>query len=123
MTVLTLGLYDYMLETSTKERACTYTFTFLVYMSLGRSFSCRSETRSFFQLKINYYHLASVMLPILLQFSIDHTELYQKLFKVGELTFHENVLLLFLSFFPVLILELLKFRSALKRDEEKIPNQ
>ncbi len=123
MTVLSLGLYYYMLETSTKERACTYTFTFLVYMSLGRSFSCRSETRSFFQLKINYYHLASVMLPILLQFSIDHTELYQKLFKVGELSFNENVLLLFLSFFPVFILELLKYRSPLGTDEEKIPNQ
>jgi Ca2+-transporting ATPase len=112
MTFISLGTYAYMLEVSTEEKARSYTFSILVFMTLFRSFSCRSETKSFFQLRLNYYHLLSVLFPIILQMSIDHTELYQRLFKVQELSLIENLYIILFSMLPFLILELIKFRRS-----------
>src|SRR5690606_18378961 len=72
MTTLCLGLYSYLLwESSYSElRAKSMTFALLIFMSLSISFACRSETRIFFGLPLNFYHLASVILPAVLHLGI-----------------------------------------------------
>jgi Ca2+-transporting ATPase len=112
MTLISLGTYAYMLKVSTEEKARTYTFSILVFMALFRSFSCRSETKSFFQLKLNYYHLLSVLFPMILQICVDQTQFYQRLFKVQELSLMENLHIILASMLPFLILELIKYRKS-----------
>lgn len=112
MTVISLGTFAYMLQVSSVEKARSYTFSILVFMTLFRSFSCRSETKSFFQLRPNHYHLLSVLIPILLQLFLNQTALYQRLLKVQGLSFSENLYLIIASMIPFLILEFFKFRRS-----------
>jgi Ca2+-transporting ATPase len=109
MTVLVLIIYQYSLETSVVEIARSRAFTILVYLSLFRSFSCRSENKTFFEMSFNPWHLASVAIPIGIQLSIQHTELYQRLFKVHGLSFRENIVLFLISLLPVTVVEISKF--------------
>lgn len=110
MTILCLGMYSYKLNSDNPEEARTYAFSFLVYMTLFRSFSCRSERKAYFELKMNHYHLLSVVIPIVLQIGLAKTELYQELFQVHELSFKEHTLLIGLSLIPVAMVEFIKHR-------------
>lgn len=108
MTALVIIVYQYSLMTSVLEVARSRAFILLVYLSLFRSFSCRSEIKTFFELPLNLWHLASVIVPIVLQMSIQHTETYQRLFKVHGLPLRENIILFLISILPVTIVELSK---------------
>lgn len=108
MTIICLSLFYYKLNNGTEEEARTYAFTLLVFMTLFRSFSCRSENLSIFELRLNYYHLVSVLFPISLQLIIDESEIYQKIFKIKELDSIENVFIIFLALIPVAVIEFYK---------------
>ena len=117
MTILCLGVYYYMLETSDLLTAKSYAFTLLVYMCLFRSFSCRSETRVFFQLKLNYYHIASIIVPILLQIGLERVRFFQNIFGTTSLDLNEHLLLFFISIIPVTIVEMYKLlKKSRKKD-------
>lgn len=117
MTILCLGVYYYMLETSDLLTAKSYAFTLLVYMCLFRSFSCRSETRVFFQLKLNYYHIASIIVPILLQIGLERVSFFQNIFGTTSLDLNEHFLLFFISIIPVTIVEMYKLlKKSRKKD-------
>ncbi len=107
-TVLGLIIYDWTLQHYDELTAKSYMFLFLIYLCLVRSFSCRSETKTFFQLKFNPIHLMSVVIPVLLQLSIQYTEIYQKLFKVRSVSLIENAVLVLISMIPVTCVELYK---------------
>jgi P-type Ca2+ transporter type 2C len=109
MTAICLGVYFYALGTYPEILARSYAFSLLVNMTLFRSFSCRSETRSVFSLKANYYHLLSVLVPIILQLTLVKTDLYQSLFNVQEISLKENLILLMMGLIPVTVIELFKF--------------
>ena len=116
MTILCLGVYYYMLETSDLLTAKSYAFALLVYMCLFRSFSCRSETRIFFQLKINYFHIGSIIIPILLQIGLERVGFFQKIFGIIPLDFNEHLLLFLISILPVTFVEIYKL---LKKSRKK----
>lgn len=105
MTILCLSLYYYKLNSSNLATAKSYAFALLVYMCLFRSFSCRSETRVFFQLKLNYYHIGSIIVPILLQLGLERVSFFQNIFGIIPLDLSEHVLLFFISILPVTFVE------------------
>jgi Ca2+-transporting ATPase len=111
MTILTMYIYYYALKTSDLLTAKSYVFTLMVYLSLFRSFSCRSEEKAYFELPFNPWHFASVIVPVGLQFGLQYTALFQKLFGVRSLTLNENVTLFFFSLIPVTLVEINKFRG------------
>jgi Ca2+-transporting ATPase len=121
MTIICLGVYYYSYQNEGEVKAKSYVFTLLVFMTLFRSFSCRSETKSFFQLKMNYYHLFSVLLPILIQYTMDHLEFYQRVFQVQELTLSDNSFLIALGLIPFILVELFKLEN--KRQKDKVSHQ
>jgi P-type Ca2+ transporter type 2C len=108
MTIIELSVYFYALKTQDLISAKSIAFTLLVYLCLFRSFSCRSEQKTFFELPINYWHLGSVILPIILQYSLQYTETFQRLFAVRPLSIHECTMLFFIGIVPVTLVELIK---------------
>lgn len=108
MTVLALGVYHYQLDHAGLKMAKSYAFTMLVYLSLFRSFSCRSEDKSYFQLPVNFYHLISVVIPILLQVTLQHSQLYHELLQVEPLSAEDLLKVALLSAVPVTGIEIWK---------------
>lgn len=109
MTILCLGVFIYHLKNSTPAIARSYVFSLLVFLSLFRSFSCRSENKSFFKLPLNLYHLSSIVIPIVIQFHINNTTFLLNLFKIESIPFYEMIFLILFSFIPVMLVELVKF--------------
>ena len=108
MTTIELTVYYIFIQKSDVITARSYAFILLVYLSLFRSFSCRSENKTFFELPFNPWHLGSVILPIFLQLLIQSTEAYETLFKVRALSLIENFYLFLLGLLPVTVVELVK---------------
>ena len=108
MTVIVFSYYVYALKNFDVITAKSYAFTLLVCSSLFRSFSCRSQTKIFFKMPFNPGHLASVFIPLGLQFGLQYTESFQKLFRVRALSFSEILVILLLSLIPVTAVELYK---------------
>lgn len=110
ISIMALAIYGYMLKTSGELTARTYVFSFLVYSELFRSFACRSEEKTFFQMGLtsNVYHLVAVAFPIGFQITLHHTEYFQNVFKVEDLGWNECFVLILLTLIPVTILELKK---------------
>lgn len=108
MTALVLGVYVYALRYSDTITAQSYAFNLMVFMTLFRSFSCRSETRTFLELPFNRWHMASVIFPIGLQLLLQRFELFRKLLQVRSLTLQEGLILLGIGLIPLSIVELMK---------------
>jgi Ca2+-transporting ATPase len=108
MTLLVLATYARVLAVDPAPVARTYAFTLLVYMTLLRSFSCRSETRSYFELPVNYYHLGSVLIPIALQLALADIASFREVFRLVPLTLREHAVLVLGGAVPVTVVELLK---------------
>lgn len=108
MTFLSLGVYYWELDHAGLPKAKSYAFTMLIYISLFRSFSCRSDVKSFFQLPLNGVHLISVIIPIFLQLSLQNTEIYQRLLGVMPLSMKELLIIAFISSLPITAIELWK---------------
>jgi P-type Ca2+ transporter type 2C len=107
MTIVELVVYIHALK-SDQLTARSYALMLLSYLCLFRSFSCRSESETYFHLPVNYWHIASSIVPILIQWTAQYTELYQRLFDVRVLTWQENLTLLALGILPVTVVELYK---------------
>lgn len=108
MTFIVFTVYVYALNNYDVTTAKSYAFTLLICSSLFRSFSSRSETKLFFQLPFNPWHLASVLIPLGLQFGLQYTESFQKLFRVRTLSLVESGIIILLSLIPLTMVELLK---------------
>lgn len=110
MSILELSIYYYMLQRTDVHIAKSYAFNLLVYMSLFRSFSCRSEVRTYWQLPVNYYHIGAVTVPILLQIILENTSFFQTLMDISSITIMEHLVLMFLAIIPVTIIECKKIK-------------
>lgn len=108
MTVIGLGIYVYLINSGDSLKARSYAFTVLVFLCMSRSFSCRSEVKTFFQLKPNYYHLLAVAVTFVLHLSFQNTELFRKVFEVNSLTFIEIIFLFVISLIPSTLIEIYK---------------
>lgn len=109
MTIICLGVYSYQLTVSDELSARSYAFNGLVYLSLFRSFSCRSKTKTYFQLKANFYHILSIIAPLALQLILENLPLFQKLFGISPISFREHIFLIVLGLVPVSLVEMNKF--------------
>ncbi len=116
MIVISLSVYYLALKTSDPITGRSYVFNLLVYLCLFRSFSCRSENKTYFELAINPWHLASVLVPIGLQIGLSYFLFFQKIFQVRTISIGENGILLLLAMIPVTLVELIKI---LKRKRKR----
>jgi Ca2+-transporting ATPase len=109
--IMALAVYAYGLRYQDEATARTHVFSFLIFAELFRSFSCRSEDKTIFQmgLRSNIYHLVAVTIPITFQFSLHHTETFQGIFKVQSVNWSECLPLVALTFVPVLAIETRKW--------------
>ncbi len=114
-SILALGVYGYSLKISDELTARTHVFSFLVFAELFRSFACRSEHKTFFQMGLtsNVYHLVAVAIPITFQFALHHSEFFREIFKVKALNWSECFILLGLTLIPVTAIEIKKWTRQL----------
>lgn len=108
--IMALVVYGYMLNTTDAVTARTHVFSFLVFAELFRSFACRSEEKTFFQMGVfsNIYHLIAVLLPLIFQVWLHHSGYFLKVFKVIPISWTECFILLSLTLIPVTLVELRK---------------
>jgi P-type Ca2+ transporter type 2C len=118
MTILVISVYYYTLNMSTKLMAKSYVFNLLVYLTLFRSFTCRSDVRSYFSLKLNPLHLAAVFIPICMQIILQYNEDFLTLFRISKLSLTQHGMLIVLSIIPVLIVEIYKLKN---RESSNVP--
>lgn len=107
---LALAVYGYSLRTEDEITARTHVFSFLVFSELFRSFACRHEDKTYFQLgpRSNLYHLAVGVIPIGFQLFLHHHPFFQSLFGVKSLGWDECGALLLLTLIPVTAVEVRK---------------
>src|SRR5690606_12072688 len=77
-TIIGLSIYQFGFTRYDLLTGRSLIFSFLVYLCLFRSFSCRSENKTFFELPFNGLHLASVAVPIGIQIGMQDLELFQE---------------------------------------------
>lgn len=111
VSIMALAVYGYHLKTNNELMARTQVFSFLVFAELFRSFSCRSDRQTFFQMGLtsNVYHLVAVAIPIVFQLWLHHSPLFQKVFKVGSVEWSECFLMIAMTLIPVSAIEIKKW--------------
>lgn len=107
---LSLAVYGYSLKMEDEITARTHVFSFLVFAELFRAFACRSDHKTFFQMKwsSNIYLLLAVSVPIIFQINLHHTVFFNNLFKVKEISWSECLVMLLLTLIPATIIEIRK---------------
>jgi Ca2+-transporting ATPase len=115
-SIMTLAIYAYMLKTTDEAMAKTYVFSFLVFSELFRSFACRSDRLTAFQMGItsNLFHLAAVAVPVAFQIFLHHFDLFRDLFKVEMIGWGDCLILIVLTLIPVTLIELKKWYAQLR---------
>ena len=108
ITLTGLGIYCYVLNQYDIITSRSLIFSFMVYVILLRSFSCRSDDRTFWQLRMNWIHLGSVLLPLIFQIFFQYSSFLRDVFMVGFIPVSQHLLLLVLAFIPVLVTECYK---------------
>lgn len=115
ITILGLVVYRVGLQEADLLSARSYAFSFFVYAALFRSFASRSEHHIFLEMRPNFYHLLSCVIPLGLQLGMQFSEFFLEIFKMKKLTFTENIILLTVSLIPLFALELYKLLSRIKK--------
>lgn len=115
-SIMTLAIYAYMLKTTDEAMAKTYVFSFLVFSELFRSFACRSDRLTAFQMGLtsNLFHLAAVAIPVTFQIFLHHFDLFRDLFKVEMIGWGDCLILILLTLIPVTLIELKKWYMQLR---------
>lgn len=121
-SIMALSVYGYSLQIADEITARTNVFSFLVFAELFRSFACRSDTKTIFQMGLtsNIYHLVAVAIPISFQLALHHTELFQDIFKVTSVNWYECVIMILLTLVPVTAIEI---RKWMKQKANRINEQ
>lgn len=114
ITLLCLAVYSYGLKHFDIITARSLAFSFIVYIVLLRSFSCRSEQKTFFEMKPNFYHFLAVFIPLIFQLSMQRFNFFLEIFKVKSLPLKINLVLLGLATLPVFLIETYKIVSRKK---------
>lgn len=109
-STITLLIYIYYLKYENVSMARTHAFSFLVFAELFRSFSCRSEAKTFFQMGVrsNIYLLLAIIGPVLFQIGLHRIDFFKSIFKVEAISLPHLVVLISLSLIPVTLIEIKK---------------
>ncbi len=121
-SIMALAVYGYSLQIADEITARTNVFSFLVFAELFRSFACRSDQKTIFQMGLtsNMYHLVAVAIPISFQLTLHHTELFQDIFKVTSVSWYECIVMGLLTLVPVIAIEIRKWmKQKAHRTDEK----
>lgn len=123
-SVLALAVYGYTLRTEGEVLARTHVFSFLVFAELFRSFACRSDYKTAFQMGLtsNLYHLAAVAIPVAFQIFLHHSDIFNSVFKVQPIHLGECLTMIGLTLIPTALIELrkwLKQKSAVVKELQK----
>lgn len=107
---VSLGVYLYGLKYETLEMARTHAFAVLVFAELLRSFGCRSETKTLFQVgALTNLRLAVVVgIAFIFQVWSHHNLILGGFLKTGMMTWSDCLMLVAVSVIPVSILEIAK---------------
>ena len=108
MTFIELSFYSWMLQKGDIPYAKSCAFHLMVYLCLFRSFSCRSETRTYFQLPFNKFHILAVLFPVALQSALETQTVFRNLFQITSLGWKFHLLLIGLALIPVSLIEIRK---------------
>ncbi|MBI5450694.1 MAG: cation-translocating P-type ATPase [Gammaproteobacteria bacterium] len=110
-STMALAVYIYSLRTWDEITARTHVFSFLVFAELFRSFACRSEHKTIFQMgpASNLFHLAAVAIPVTFQIMLHHTGSFDDVFKVKAISLEECLILISLTLVPVTAVEIRKW--------------
>jgi Ca2+-transporting ATPase len=114
ITFLGLGIYIYLLGHTDILTAKSMTFSLLVFLCLSRALSCRSETKTFFELPPNYFLISSVIVTFFLHSAVQHTELFSRIFGVRPLEYSELGILFLISLIPPTLIESYKVLTRKK---------
>lgn len=109
MTLINLGIYFYLLDFHSELYARSIAFNLIVFTCLFRSFSCRSDTLTFFEMKFNPYYLASIFVPLLLQFGMQFSPFILKVFNVEALEVGTMIYLCLIGLILPILVDSLKF--------------
>ncbi len=108
ITIMSLIVYRFGLDHYDTVTAKSLAFSFLVYVILFRALSCRSETKTFFEMKPNYFLILVILIPMSFQFALQSFDFLLEIFKIKALSFQSHLILWGLALFPVTLLELFK---------------
>jgi len=105
------AVYLHGLRSETPELARTHAFAVLVFAELLRSFGCRSETKSLWQIPLftNVNLALVVALSFGLQIWSHHNETLGRLLKTSLMSFSDCFMLLAVSVIPLAVLEAVKY--------------
>lgn len=115
MTLIGLGGYIYLSGITDPLSARSLTFSLLVFLCLSRALSCRSEKKTFFELKPNIFLVSSVSLTFIFHSLMQRTEIFSKIFEVRPLDFQELLILFGISLIPSTIIEIYKLISRTRK--------
>ncbi len=118
---MALAVYGYTLQIADEITARTNVFSFLVFAELFRSFACRSDEKTIFQIGFtsNLYHVVAVAIPISFQLALHHTEMFREIFKVTPINWYECVEMGLLTLVPVTAIEIRKWIKQKTAEKEK----
>ncbi|MCZ7646215.1 MAG: cation-translocating P-type ATPase [Planctomycetota bacterium] len=107
---VSFAVYLYGLKYETLEMARTHAFAALVFAELLRSFGCRSETKTLFQVgAFTNLRLAVVVgIAFLFQIWSHHNPILGGFLKTGMMTWSDCLMLIIVSIIPISILEVAK---------------
>jgi Ca2+-transporting ATPase len=108
---ISLGIYYYSLNHFTPLMARSISFSFLVYVVLLRSCSCRSFRKTFFEIKPNFSLLLALTVPLAFQISFQEFDFLLEIFKVSYLPLNTHLILVVLALIPVTLVEIHKIWS------------
>ena len=105
-TLVTFGVYYYILRTQTPEQARTYAFTVLVIAELLRAFGARSATKPLWRISLwtNTNLLVVVLISFGLQWWSLHHALLGQFLRTTFIPLEDCLLLLALAFGVVILL-------------------
>ncbi|MFN8370792.1 MAG: cation-translocating P-type ATPase [Bacteriovoracaceae bacterium] len=109
-TIMFVAIYIITLKMYGEKLAQTYIFILFVCEELLRSFASRSEYKSILKLGLNsnLWHFFSVLIPLLLQFTINRSTVLREVFRVVRISDLEFIVLILFALIPLLIIELKK---------------
>jgi len=121
MTVGTIGLFMYELQTGSLERARTIAYTTIAMFQLFNVLNCRSFTKSMFRVGIlnNKYLIAGIIGSLIAQITVIYTPLLQKIFNAVPLTLFDWIAIILVSSSIFIIFEIIKYIRFIRRTLRK----
>jgi Ca2+-transporting ATPase len=113
----------YFIENEGIERARTASFIVLACSQLFHSFNCRSNHESIFTLGFlsNLKLVYATLISFALQMAVVYLPFLQTVFKTQPLGWFDWIMVLVISSFPLLAMEIVKLLNRMKMNKTKIP--